>query len=53
METIIFIMFCCLGMYIMSLAEKRYNFESILEEMADENVKLKYELEVMKEKMGE
>jgi len=50
MDTIIFIMFCCLGMYVMSLAEKKYKCEPILEELIDENIRLKQELE---KKMGD
>ena len=50
METIIFIIFCGLAMYIVSLAEKRYKCEPLLEELIDENIKLKQELE---KKMGD
>lgn len=50
METIIFIMFCCLGIYEMSLADKRYKCQPIIDELIEENVRLKLELE---KKMGE
>ena len=48
MDSVVFLMFCCLCLYIGYLADKRYKSTEIIDELVSENVDLKSENEKLK-----